>query len=152
MSVWGTANGDAFLCRAWGAGATSWAHLLGALDGGLLSAKSTWTVATVPNTVLVTRGSIDGIDAAKAAIAIHGYERFACVLLVPALPGRLPRLIADEVKVLSGALPIVHVPWLPSLLTHRASQLSPADISPKELTKIITGLSAAEVFIEGATS
>lgn len=131
-----------------GAGATAWANILGGVDDGNVN-----TAASSPvKTVLVTRGSIDGIDAAKTAIALNGYTRFACVLLVPAMPGKTPRIISDEIKVLSGALPIVHVPWIPALLTHRASELTTSSVPPKELTKIITALAAVGVHFKGATS
>ena len=140
-----------FLAAHGGAGATSWAHILGGVDGGLVSDPNKETPVPGADIVLVTRASIDGVDAAKSAIAIHGYERFACVLLVPSTPAKMPRLIADEVKVLSGAITIIPTPWNPALLVRRAVQLNHTDIPPKELTKIITALTQAGITIEGET-
>lgn len=140
-----------FVAAHGGAGATSWAHILGGVDGGLISDKTKEKIAPDTALVLVARASIDGVDAAKAAIAIHGYDRFACVLLVPASPGKMPRIIAGEVKVLSGALGIILTPWTPSLLSYRAAQLGPTNIAPKELNKIIAGLTQVGLTFQGET-
>lgn len=138
-----------FLATHGGAGATSWAHILGGSDGGLVTGAHQDASAPRAELVLVARASLDGIDAAKSAIAIHGYDRFTCVLLVPSGPGKMPRLIANEVKVLSGAITIITAPWAPGLLIRRATQLSHTDISPKELHKIIASLSQVGITIEG---
>lgn len=138
-----------FLAAHGGAGATSWAHILGGIDGGQVSDLNQDTTGPEVEIVLVARASIDGIDAAKSAIAIHGYERFVCVLLVPSAAGKMPRPIANEVKVLSGAVTIITAPWSPSLLVRRAAQLNPTAIAPKELNKIIAGLTEAGITIEG---
>ncbi|MDO5752452.1 hypothetical protein [Arthrobacter sp.] len=140
-----------FLAAHGGAGATSWAHILGGVDGGLVTGLNQEAPAPGAELVLVARASLDGIDAAKSAIAIHGYDRFACVLLVPSSPTRMPRLIANEVKVLSGAITVIDTPWTPGLLMRRAAQLTPTDISPKELHKITASLSQVGVTIEGET-
>lgn len=140
-----------FVAAHGGAGATSWAHILGGVDGGLVRDKTKEEIAPHTGMVLVARASIDGVDAAKSVIAIHGYDRFACVLLVPSSPGRLPRIIADEVKVLSGALGIILAPWTPSLLVHRADQLGPTNIAPKELIKITAGLTHLGLTFQGET-
>ena len=140
-----------FLAAHGGAGATSWANILGGVDGGLVSNQEREILVPYADTVLVARASLDGVDAAKAAIAIHGYARFTCVLLVPSSPTKMPRLIANEVKVLSGAISIITVPWTPTLLVRRAAQLSPTDISPKELIKIIASFSQVGVTIKGET-
>lgn len=140
-----------FLAAHGGAGATSWAHILGGADGGLVTGLHQEAPSPGAGLVLVVRASLDGVDAAKSAIAIHGHDRFACVLLVPSSPTKMPRLIANEVKVLSGAISIIAVPWTPALLVRRAAQLSHTDISPKELTKIIASLSQVGITIEGET-
>ena len=140
-----------FLAAHGGAGATSWAHILGGFDGGLVSGAHQNASSPRTKPVLVARASLDGIDAAKSAIAIHGYERFSCVLLVPSSPAKMPRLIANEVKVLSGAITVIATPWATDLLVRRAAQLSATDISSKELTKIIASLSQVGVTIEGET-
>lgn len=140
-----------FLAAHGGAGATSWAHILGGVDGGLVSDPNREAQGPDTDIVLVARASLDGVDAAKSAIAIHGYDHFSCVLLVPSSPMKMPRLIANEVKVLSGAISIIAVPWTPTLLIRRAAQLSSTDIPPKELTKIIASLSQVGVTIEGET-
>lgn len=140
-----------FLAAHGGAGATSWAHILGAVDGGLLSTPAKAALLPGAEIVLVARASLDGLDAAKSAIAIHGYQQFACVLLVPSGPGKMPRLITDEVKVLSGAITIVAVPWTPALLARRAALLGQNDISLKELNKITAALTEAGITIQGET-
>ena len=140
-----------FLAAHGGAGATSWAHILGGVDGGLVTGLRQETPASGADVVLVARATLDGLDAAKSAIAIHGYERFSCVLLVPSSPAKMPRLIANEVKVLSGAITVIATPWVTDLLVRRATQLSATDISSKELTKIIASLSQVGVTIEGET-
>ena len=140
-----------FVAAHGGAGATSWAHILGGVDGGLVSDPNRETPVPDTDIVLVARASLDGVDAAKSAIAIHGYDYFSCVLLVPSSPMKLPRLITHEVKVLSGAISIIAVPWTPALLVRRAAQLSHTDISPKELVKIIASLSQVGITIEGET-
>ena len=144
-----------FLAAHGGAGATSWAHILGGVDGGpvtgLVTGLGQEAHAPGAELVLVARASLDGVDAAKSAIAIHGYDRFACVLLVPSSPTRMPRPIAHEVKVLSGAITVIDTPWTPSLLVRRAAQLRPTDISPKELHKITASLSQVGVTLEGET-
>ncbi|MEO8223141.1 MAG: hypothetical protein ABI563_20450, partial [Specibacter sp.] len=140
-----------FLAAHGGAGATSWAHILGGVDGGLVTQIKQQAPAPRAELVLVARASLDGIDAAKSAIAIHGYGRFACLLLVPSSPAKMPRLIANEVKVLSGAITVIATPWAPGLLVRRAAQLSHTDISSKELTKIIASLMEVGVTIEGET-
>ena len=140
-----------FLAAHGGAGATSWAHILGGVDGGLVTGPGQEAPPPGAALVLVVRASLDGVDAAKSAIAIHGYDRFACVLLVPSTPAKMPRLIAHEVKVLSGAITIILTPWIPGLLVRRAAQLGHTDIPPKELTKIITALTQAGITIEGET-
>ena len=140
-----------FVSAHGGAGATSWAHILGGVDGGLVTGLDQEAPGSGAALVLVVRASLDGVDAAKSAIAIHGYGRFDCVLLVPSSPAKMPRLIAHEVKVLSGAISIIAVPWTPALLVRRAAQLGRTDISPKELTKIIASLTQAGITIEGET-
>lgn len=140
-----------FLAAHGGAGATSWAHILGGVDGGLVTGLHQEAHGPGAGIVLVVRASLDGVDAAKSAIAIHGYDRFSCVLLVSSSPAKMPRLIANEVKVLSGAISIIAVPWTPALLVRRAAQLGRTDISPKELTKIIASLSQVGITIEGET-
>jgi hypothetical protein len=140
-----------FLAAHGGAGATSWAHILGGVDGGLVTGLEKEAPSPGAALVLVVRASLDGVDAAKSAIAIHGHGRFACVLLVPSTPAKMPRLIANEVKVLSGAITVIDTPWIPGLLVRRAAQLGRTDISAKELTKIIAALTGAGITLEGET-
>ncbi|TYC96599.1 hypothetical protein FQ377_13810 [Arthrobacter echini] len=138
-----------FLAAHGGAGATVWASALGGRDGGLVTS---WVSETVTGgVVLVARSAIDGITAAKQAIAHHGAEAFTCVLAVAAAPGRAPRLISDELKILAGALPLVQTPWIPTLLIRRSVLVSATDIPTKDLTRITTELTRAGVTFEGET-
>lgn len=137
-----------FVSAHGGAGATSWAAILGGVDGGSLHH---WTGESAP-VVLVARATLDGVDAAKQAMSTHGAANFACVLMVASAPGKPHRMIANELKVLSGGVLLVPIPWEPGLLIRRAPLASSTDIPPKELTKIITGLTEAGVTIQGETS
>lgn len=130
-----------------GAGATVWASVLGGRDGGPAGARCTPAEGTP--VVLVCRGSVDGITAAKQVIAARGVSLFACALVVPAGPGRTPRLIAHELKVLAGALPVIRVPWVPVLLLKHGSRVGPGDVCPKDLHRIHTALTAAGATVQG---
>lgn len=137
-----------FLSAHGGAGATVWAAVLDGHDGGSVT---TWVPCDSPRggTVLVLRSTVDGIAAAKKAIAHHGAHAFTCALAVAAAPGRSPRIISDELKILAGAVPLAHTPWVPTLLIRRAAHATTADIPMKELTKITAELTKAGITLEG---
>lgn len=125
-----------FVAAHGGAGATTWAHVLGGVDGGPDMPED------VSPVVLVARASLAGIDAAKRALAAHA-AKVACVLVVPAAPGRPHRAIRNELRVLGGAASLVPAPWVPALLLRRPEQATPADIPPKELARIRAALPPA---------
>lgn len=131
--------GAVFVAAHGGAGATSWAAILAGVDGGPVDA-SLAEHRTGP-VVLVARASADGISAAKTSIHQYGAAAFASVLVVPAGPGRVHRVIAAELKVLGGAARVIKAPWLPRLPLKRAQQATPTDLPAKQLTKDLTTLS-----------
>ena len=132
-----------------GAGATAWAGILEAVDAGNIN---TWTTnEQEPDTtvVLVLRASLDGVTAAKTALAHRGAEAFTAGLVVAAGPGRVPRRINDELKILAGAVPLARAPWVPELLVKRAVNTAPTDLPSKELNKLTTTLNHHGVHTEG---
>lgn len=137
-----------FLSAHGGAGATAWASVLNGHDGGSVM---DWVSADSPRggAVLVLRSTVDGIAAAKKAIAHHGAGAFTCALAVAAGPGRPPRVISDELKILGGAVALARAPWVPALLVRRAAQATSADIPIKDFTKITAELTTAGVTLEG---
>lgn len=129
-----------------GAGATAWAGILDATDAGNIH---TWDGDQKDGAVvLVLRASLDGVTAAKNALATHGADRFAAALVVAAGPGRSPRRINDELRILAGALPVARTPWVPELLLKRAVNTAPTDLPAKELTKLTTTLANHGVHTE----
>lgn len=137
-----------------GAGATAWAGILDATDAGNIHTANihVWdTEHASTSVVLVLRASLDGVTAAKNALAAQGAETFAAALVVAAGPGRPPRRINDELKILAGALPIARTPWVPELLLKRAVNTAPTDLPVRELTKLATTLANHGVHIERET-
>lgn len=114
-----------------GAGATTWSRILGGLDAG-----SEIPAGTQGPVVVVARASIAGIDAAKAFIRRHGAPAIACVLVVPAAPGRTHKTIRNELRVLGGAVRLVETPWVPELLALRPAEVSETDVPPKDLARL----------------
>lgn len=143
-------TGAVFLSAHGGAGATMWSSAFKGHDGGL---ASTWERETTPGdgVVLVLRGTVDGIAAAKQAIGRYGKDSFTCVLAVAAAPGREPRLIHDELKVLAGAVTVVRVPWIQTLILRRSALVTSKDIPAKDFTKITAALIKAGVTLKGET-
>jgi hypothetical protein len=86
-----------------GAGATTWAGLLDAVE---LSDPEQY-----PGRLLVVaRTTLRGVQEAKTLT-----HRAGVVLMVADAPGKFPADVRRGIKVLSGAAPIVTVPWLPPL-------------------------------------
>ncbi|WP_417221236.1 hypothetical protein [Arthrobacter sp.] len=134
-----------------GAGATAWAGILDATDAGNIHTATIHAPDTEQGStavVLVLRASLDGVTAAKNALATHGADRFAAALVVAAGPGRSPRRINDELKILAGALPVARTPWVPELLLKRAADTAPTDLPAKELVKLTTTLANHGVHTE----
>lgn len=134
-----------------GAGTTTWSHILGAVDGGHVER---WVSECEPGdipAVLVLRASVEGINTAKSILAFHGVEAFAAALVIAAAPGKLPRRIASELRILGGAISIIHAPWVPALLLKRAANAASSDLPPKELTKLTTMLTNQGIRTQGET-
>lgn len=143
-------TGAVFLSAHGGAGATMWSSAFKGHDGGLVT---TWGRETTPGdgVVLVLRGTVDGIAAAKQAIGRYGKDSFTCVLAVAAAPGREPRLIHDELKVLAGAVTVVRVPWIQTLILRRSALVTSKDVPAKDFTKLTAALIKAGVTLKGET-
>lgn len=134
-----------------GAGTTTWSHILGAVDGGNIER---WVSEREPEgipAVLVLRSSVEGISTAKSILALHGVEAFAAALVIPAAPGKLPRRITSELRILGGAVNLIHAPWVPDLLLKRAANATPSDLSTKELNKLTTMLTNQGIHTQGET-
>lgn len=125
-----------FVAAHGGAGATTWAAILDGADHGQLVPADGGAPL-----VLVARASLHGIEAAKAAIAAHGPAAFSAALIVPAVPGRTPRMIQNELKVLAGAVPLIPVPWVSGLLIKRSGLADFTDVPAKDLARVRTALS-----------
>ena len=135
-----------------GAGSTTWSHILGAVDGGNVER---WVSEREPvdiPAVLVLRASVEGINTAKGILALYGVDAFAAALVVAAAPGKLPRRITAELRILGGAISIIHAPWVPALLLKRAAHAASSDLSPKELTKLTAMLTNQGIHIQGETT
>ena len=63
-------------------------------------------------------------------------EKFSGALIVPASPGRPHKSIANELRILSGAIDLVRVPWVPLLLTKRPGDVVPGDLGVKDLARV----------------
>lgn len=134
-----------------GAGTTTWSHILGAVDGGTVEH---WVSEREPvdvPAVLVLRTSVEGISTAKSILALHGADAFATALVVAASPGKLPRRITSELRILGGAINIIHAPWVPALLLKRAARAASSDLPAKEFTKLTTMLTNQGIHIQGET-
>lgn len=98
----------AFVGAHYGAGTSTWAGLLGGADAGQ-SMPETGSV------IALCRSTPAGTAAVKTLIGRHGVARFQAVLVIADAPAKMLPQSAREVKVLSGALPVVVVPWIPAL-------------------------------------
>lgn len=135
-----------------GAGASTWAQILGGIDAtGALPPDMTLQQALDPalehtldgaGLVLVARASMVGIDAAKRLVGAHRLA-LGAVLIVPAAPGRTPRQLSQELRVLEGAIPTVLAPWVADLILKRPGQAAATDVPAKELARV-----SAELGIE----
>ncbi|GAA1891973.1 hypothetical protein GCM10009715_41880 [Paeniglutamicibacter psychrophenolicus] len=135
-----------------GAGTTTWSHILGAVDGGNVES---WVSEREPGdipAVLALRASVEGINTTKSLLAQYGVDAFAAALVIPAAPGKLPRRIASELRILGGAISVIHAPWVPALLLKRAAHAASSDLSPKELTKLTTMLANQGIQTQGETT
>ncbi|MFC5215607.1 DUF6668 family protein [Streptomyces coerulescens] len=99
-----------------GAGVSTLASVYGGHDSG-----REWPgPADPPSVLLVARTHAAGLTAALNALEVfrrgeapHGLDLDAVVLVADA-PGRLPRPLADRVKVIESVIDVYRVPWVPS--------------------------------------
>ncbi|MGW1952305.1 DUF6668 family protein [Streptomyces sp. NPDC001920] len=99
-----------------GAGVTTLASVYGGQDCG-----RDWPGPADPQSVLlVARTHAAGLDAVLGALEVfrrgqapHGLDLDAVVLVADA-PGRLPRPLAERVKVIEAAIDVYRVPWVPA--------------------------------------
>ncbi len=134
-----------------GAGATVWSRILGGSDGGNVDSWAADRQTDTGPVVLVLRASMDGISAAKNVLADYGADTFTAALVVAAGPANPPRRLSDELRILAGAVPLAHTPWVPGLLLKRAVTTAPTDLPAKELSKLTTTLTNHGVYTEGET-
>jgi hypothetical protein len=86
-----------------GSGASTWAELLDSTEIATPDAAS-------GRLLLVARTTLRGVEVAKQLS-----YRAGAVLMVADAPGNVPADVRRGIKVLSGAAPIVRVPWAPAL-------------------------------------
>jgi hypothetical protein len=86
-----------------GSGVSTWAELLGSSEIPTPDAAS-------GRLLLVARTTLRGVEEAKQLT-----YRAGAVLMVADAPGNVPADVRRGIKVLSGAAPIVRVPWVPAL-------------------------------------
>jgi len=86
-----------------GSGATTWAELLGGTE-------ITIPAASNGRLLLVARTTLRGVEEAKQLT-----YRAGTVLMVADAPGNVPPDVRRGIRVLSGAAPIIRVPWIPAL-------------------------------------
>ncbi|MGN9761794.1 DUF6668 family protein [Streptomyces sp. SD31] len=99
-----------------GAGVSTLAAVYGGHDCG-----RAWPgPADPPSVLLVARTHAAGLAAALYALEVfrrgeapHGLDLDAVVLVADA-PGRLPRPLAERVKVIESAIDVYRVPWVPA--------------------------------------
>ena len=91
-----------------GAGTSTWAALLGGIDGGL-------EVPDAGQMVAVTRATPAGLNAAKRLVGEYGVERFHSFLVVADAPGKTLVAAGRQIKIISSTVPVVEVPWVPRL-------------------------------------
>ncbi|MFE0801473.1 DUF6668 family protein [Streptomyces sp. NPDC058812] len=89
-----------------------------------------------PSVLLVARTHAAGLAAAHRAVAAfrHGQAPAGldldCVVLVADAPGRLPRPLAQRVKLLEAAVDVHRVPWVPARRLGETSGSPPRGTGP----------------------
>lgn len=112
------------------AGTSTWARLLG-LEVSDVIPKDNPIVG-------VCRTTVSGINAAKKLMAQAGPERVLAFLIVADAPAALPAQVTREIKILSGGVPVVMVPWANSL--RNANFTDDLSVTPKVLARIKASL------------
>ncbi|MFE9443258.1 DUF6668 family protein [Streptomyces sp. NPDC006602] len=122
-----------------GAGTSTLARVYGGHDCG-----RDWPGPADPRSVLlVARTHAAGLGAALHTLELFrhgeappGLEVHAVVLVADA-PGRLPRPLAQRIKVIDSAIPVHRVPWVP------AWRLGDLSGTPPRETEALAGLTGA---------
>ena len=92
-----------------------------------------WPAAPAGAVLLVARTHFAGLRAARQRLREHGPAAFRGLVLVPDAPGRLPRVLRQQVQVLSGAAPrLWEVPWVEAWRTDTS-------VSPdRQITRLLS--------------
>lgn len=122
-------------------GASTWAELLDLEEGD-----------TNPSTdrvvLLVARTTETSLAAALELIGRwqDGGPVIAGILVVPDAPGHPARVVQHRMRVLSGAHPVIPVPWVPGLRgVHLSEDLTNSKPVAKAVQKITAAISARTV-------
>lgn len=118
-----------------GAGATTWAHLLGAGDAGCAWPRPPRAVQVL----VVARANRTGLRAAQAAAiqwASGALEAVDLVglLLVADAPGRMPKGLRDYARLVRGAFPqVIEMGWVESWRVQEAWK----EPTPREAQRVL---------------
>ncbi|RUQ19813.1 hypothetical protein D8M21_10850 [Kocuria sp. HSID16901] len=103
-----------------------------------------WPEQSKDPVFLVARTNTKGLRAAQAALKDWASGEISVavsgLILVADSPGKLPRILREEITRLSGLVPeILRVPWVEDLRVEIDADAVP---SPRPITKLITRLQA----------
>lgn len=124
-----------------GAGTSTWARLVDAGDAGCQWPSITGGEADV---IVVCRSHMTGLEAARkagmqwAAGAVPGVNLLG-LLIVPDIPGRLPKVLRLAAAKTAGAFPVViHAPWVGAWrMNVRAEVDTPSRALAKALDEVL---------------
>lgn len=118
-----------------GAGATTWAHLLGAGDAGGAWPRPPHLV----DVLVVARSNRAGLRAAQAAAiqwasgAVEAVDLVG-LLLVADAPGRMPKGLRDYARLVKGAFPqVIEMGWVDSWRVQEAWK----EPTPREAQRVL---------------
>ena len=118
-----------------GAGATTWAHLLGAGDAGCAWPRPPHLVEVL----VVARANRTGLRAAQAAAiqwasgAVEAVDLVG-LLLVTDAPGRMPKGLRDYARLVKGAFPqVIEMGWVESWRVQEAWK----EPTPREAQRVL---------------
>lgn len=119
-----------------GSGASTWAHLLGAPETTGVLEDGIYVVG-------VCRSTTAGVAAAKALIQSIGRHRVRAFLVVADAPGSTPPAARNELRVLAGAVHLIHAPWFKPLRGIDVHQVTGAYQSSRPLQRFTAATSDA---------
>ena len=118
-----------------GAGATTWAHLLGAGDAGCAWPRPPHLV----DVLVMARANRTGLRAAQAAAiqwasgAVEAVDLVG-LLLVADAPGRMPKGLRDYARLVKGAFPqVIEMGWVDSWRVQEAWK----EPTPREAQRVL---------------